>query len=146
VAAVAYSMRVASTFVSCRHLLLMGNRKHRQRRRGNGRPGSIEREREREEDAAQLKRQRTAERVRRHKTKLKELAEKARVDHDVEQQHFVRSKCQFIVKMVVQSIEPHHSRCPGPKGRQAILERFLRHPAISPHLSSYYLPSKEAAV
>jgi hypothetical protein len=81
--AAAYSMHVASTFVSCKHLLLMGNRKHRPRRRGNGRPSPVGRERE--EDATQLKRQRTTERVHRHKTKLKEIAEKARTDHDVKQ-------------------------------------------------------------
>jgi hypothetical protein len=121
----------------------MGNREHRQQRRGNGRPGPIERERE--ENAAHLKRQRTAERVRRHRAKLKEIAEKARVDHDVPEQQFVRSKCQYIVKKVVQFIEPHLSRCPGPEGRQAVLDRFLRHPSISPHLPSYYLPPKEAA-
>jgi hypothetical protein len=50
------------------------------------------------------------------------------------------------VKKVVQCIEPHLSRSPGPEGQQAILERFLRHPAISPHLPSYYLPPKEASV
>jgi hypothetical protein len=122
----------------------MGNREHRQRKRRNGWPGPIERERE--EDAAQLKRQRTTEWVRRHRAKLKEIVEKARADHDVEQQHFVPSKCQFIVKRIVQSIEPHLFRCPGAKGRQAIFERFLKHPAISPHLPWYYLPPKEAAV
>jgi hypothetical protein len=98
-AGAACSTLVASTFISCRHLLSMENREYRQRRRGNGRPCPVERERE--EDVAQLKRQQTAKRVRRHRTKLKEIAEKARADHGIEQQHFVRSKCQFIVKMVV---------------------------------------------
>lgn len=121
----------------------MGNREDREHRRGNGRLGPIERKRE--ENASRLKRQRTAERVRRHRAKLKEIAEEARVGHEVQQQQFVLSKCQYIVRKVVQSVQPHLSSCPGPEGRQAVLERFLRHPSISPHLPSYYLPPKEAA-
>ena len=49
------------------------------------------------------------------------------------------------MRKVVQSIQPLLSRCPGLEGRQVVLERFLRHPSISPHLPSYYLPPKEAA-
>jgi hypothetical protein len=54
-------------------------------------------------------------------------------------------KCYFVVKRLVESIEPHLSRCPGLGGQQAVLERFLRHPSIPLHLPSYYLPPKEAA-
>jgi hypothetical protein len=119
----------------------MENRAHRQRR-GNGRPGPVDRERE--DTVAESRREQCAEKVRRHRAKLKEIAENARADPDVEVDQFKRSKCHFVVKRLVESIEPHLSRCPGPGGRQAVVERFFGHPSISPHLPSYYLHPKEA--
>jgi hypothetical protein len=125
------------------HLLSMGNRAHIQRRRGNGRPGPLDRERE--DAAVELRSEQGTETVRRHRAKLKEIIENARVDPNVEVNQFVQSKCHFVIKRLIESIEPHLSRCPSPGGQQAIFERFLRHRSISPHLPSYYLPPKETA-
>jgi hypothetical protein len=92
----------------------MEYRAHRQRKRGNGRPGPVDREKE--DVAAKLRREQCAKRMRRHRAKLKEIAENTRADTDVEVDQFIRSKCHFVVKRLVESIEPHLSRCPGPRG------------------------------
>ena len=117
----------------------MENRAYRHRRRGNGRPSPVDRERE--DAVAESRSEQYAEKVHRNRAKFKEIAENARADLNVEVDQFIRLKCHFVVKWLVESIEPHLSRCPGLGSRQAIVERLFGHPSISLHLPSYYLPS-----
>ena len=59
----------------------MENRTHKQRR-GNSRPNLVDRERE--DAVAESRRKQCAEKVHRHRAKLKEIAKNARADPDVE--------------------------------------------------------------
>jgi hypothetical protein len=118
----------------------------REQREGQSRPGLAERERT--EEAINVARERNAQRVQKHRAKLKEIAEY--VDEDCEdsdefEEGFSRYSLHYHVQKLVTAVQPVLARCPGIRSRQKVIEKFLGHPCIKLSLPSYYLSPKEAA-
>jgi hypothetical protein len=123
----------------------MSRERMREQREGQSRPGPDERQRI--EEAINLARERNAERVRKHRAKLKEIAEY--VDEDCEdsdefEEGFSHHSLHYHVRKLVTAVQPVLAGCPGVRSRQKVIEKFLGHPCIKPSLPSYYLPPKEA--
>jgi hypothetical protein len=124
----------------------MGRGRMREHREGQSRPGPAERERTKE--AINVGRERNVQRVRKHRAKLKEIAEY--VDEDCEdsdefEEGFSHYSLHYHVRKLVTAVQPVLTGCPSICSRQKVIEKFLGHPCIKPSLSSYYLPPKEAA-
>jgi hypothetical protein len=123
----------------------MGRERMREQRKGQSRPGPDESQRT--EEAINLARERNAERVRKHRAKLKEIAEY--VDEDCEdsdefEEGFSCHSLHYHVRKLVTAVQPVLAGCPSVRSRQKVIEKFLGHPCIKPSLPSYYLPPKEA--
>jgi hypothetical protein len=118
--------------------------------RGNTpRPGLAQRLREEDADLAalQLKRERTLERVRRHRARMRALTESTSNDNHIvheREEEFIRTSLKNSVRRLVTSVQPILAGCLGPRSRQALFEKMLSHPTIVPHLPQYYLPPKDA--
>ena len=120
----------------------MGSAKKRERR--EDRPGVAERQRI--QQAIQLAREKTAERVHKHRAKLKEIAEYEKKSGENSNEGFHTCALKSQIRQLVTKIQPILAQCRGICRWQLLLEKFLWHHHIKPSLRAYYLSPKEAAV